>query len=250
MSSKFGSIFIMKYEKVVKGKFIERPNRFIATVSIDGREDFAHVKNTGRCKELLIDGATVYLEDHKDHMGKRKMRYSLIGVEKETSYGNLMINIDSQAPNKVVGEALACGYIRLKGMNSLTDIKPEAIYGNSRIDFRVRDCDGKEAYIEIKGVTLESGGIASFPDAPTERGIKHLLELENAVKDGKAAFAVFVIQMKGVKLFRPNDDRHKAFGDALRHANNNGVEVLAFDCFVSEDKLILGKEIKVDLGEY
>ena len=168
----------MKYEKIIKGKFKDRPNRFIAMVEVDGEAQKSHVKNTGRCKELLVSDATVYLEDFDGRMGTRKMRYSLIGVEKKTKQGIIMINMDSQAPNKVVKEALISGKINLPGMDELVEIKAEYVYGDSRLDFYVKDQSGKEGFIEVKGVTLENNGVASFPDAPTERGIKHLKELE------------------------------------------------------------------------
>lgn len=230
----------MKYEKIIKGKFIERPNRFVAIVETDGGIVNAHVKNTGRCRELLIPGATVYLEDFTDRMGSRKLRYSLVGVEK----GEMMVNMDSQAPNKVIGESLKSGKLVLPGMTELEVIKPEAIYGESRLDFYIKDRKGREGYIEVKGVTLETGGHAMFPDAPTERGVKHLHELAGVVKEGKKAFIIFVIQMKGVKSFAPNDERHKAFGDALREASRSGVRTLAYDCVVGEDFILLGDEVR------
>ena len=251
MSSKFGTIFNMKYENIVAGKFISRPNRFIADVYVESGSGMdsaadaiameseavkAHVKNTGRLGELLVPGAKIYLEDHFGHMGSRKMRYSLLA------------NIDSQAPNKIVKEAIEEGKLRFFGANSdeLT-IKPEAVYGDSRLDFKISGKNGSEALIEVKGVTLESDGIASFPDAPTERGIKHLKELEKAVAEDKEAFVIFVLQMKGMKLFRPNDEKHKAFGDALRHAAANGVRVMAFECDVSKDQIKLSGQVETEL---
>jgi len=248
----------MRYEKVVKGIFIDRPNRFVADIIVDGSKVKAHVKNTGRCRELLVPGAEVYLEDHAEHMGKRKMRYSLIAVKKNkaanraenTADGNIMVNMDSQAPNKVVKEALEEGRLKLSKAECRCDdyiITPECKYGNSRLDFKLVWKDGREAYIEVKGVTLESDGIASFPDAPTERGIKHLFELERAVREGNDAFVIFVIQMAGIRKFVPNDEKHKEFGDALRHAYSKGVKVLAFECMVSENQLILDRQIRVEL---
>lgn len=237
----------MKYEKIIKGKFIERPNRFVAIVDVDGQNHRVHVKNTGRCRELLVPGVTVYLEDFHEKMGNRKMRFSLIGVEKETDKGVLLINMDSQAPNKVVKEALLSGVLVLPEMGTLVEVKSEYTFGDSRIDFYVKDEKWKEGLIEVKGVTLENDGMTSFPDAPTERGIKHLKELEKAVLEGKQAYVVFVIQMNQVHGFTPNDARHAAFGDALRHAASNGVKVLAYDCIVGEDSLILDKPIKVRL---
>lgn len=237
----------MKYEKIVTGKFIERPNRFVAFVTVKGERVKTHVKNTGRCKELLIPGADVYLEDFKDNMGKRNLRYSLIGVEKDSEDGKLMVNMDSQAPNKIVKESLISGILKLPGMSDLAAIKPEFTYGQSRLDFYIKDIDGAEAFIEVKGVTLEKQGMAMFPDAPTERGIKHLYELRNSVREGKKAFVIFVIQMKGVSAFKPNDDTHKAFGDALREVRNEGVIPLAYDCNVGADFIELGSEVKVKL---
>lgn len=237
----------MKYEKIIKGKFKSRPNRFIATVHIEGKEERAHVKNTGRCKELLVEGADVYLEDHFDKMGTRKLRYSLITVEKEKAGGALPVNMDSQAPNKVVKEALENGSLNLPGMSSLAKIRGEAVYGDSRLDFYVCDDRGKEAYIEVKGVTLEENGVARFPDAPTERGVKHIEELMRALSEGKKAFIVFVIQMKGIRTFMPNDMTHKAFGDALRRASEKDVTVMAYDCKVTEDEIVLGERVPVAL---
>ncbi|MBR3756196.1 MAG: DNA/RNA nuclease SfsA, partial [Firmicutes bacterium] len=169
----------MKYDNICKGKFIERPNRFIAIVEIDGKIEKAHVKNTGRCRELLVPGTTVYLEDFDGRMGTRKMRYSLIGVEK----GEILINMDSQAPNKVCEEALRSGLLQLPGVETLADVKREQTYGKSRFDFRVESIEGEIGWLEVKGVTLEENGVTRFPDAPTERGVKHIEELIRAVKD-------------------------------------------------------------------
>lgn len=233
----------MKYDKICKGNFIERPNRFIAVVEIEGEIVKAHVKNTGRCRELLVPGATVYLEDFDGRMGTRKMRYSLIGVEK----GELLINMDSQAPNKVAEEALLSGVLKLPGMGALTDVKREQTYGGSRFDFRVEDADGQIGWLEVKGVTLEEDGVARFPDAPTERGVKHVEELLAAVKDGYKGYVLFVIQMPEVSHFEPNDKTHKAFGDALRKASSSGVGVLAWSCQVTPSTLELFKPVVVKL---
>lgn len=233
----------MKYENIIEGKFVARPNRFIAAVLVDDKEEKAHVKNTGRLKELLRPGALVYLEDHDGRMGKRKMRYSLVGVKKE----NIQVNIDSQAPNRVVKEALSDGAICLPGMGELAVIRGEYKYGDSRLDFYVEDCDGSRGLIEVKGVTLEIDGSARFPDAPTERGIKHINELAGAIDEGYSVYVIFVIQMKGVDSFEPNDITHKAFGDALRAAKSRGVHVLAYDCIVTPDSLEIDKEIKVNI---
>ena len=239
--------FLMKYENIIKGKFIERPNRFVAVVEVEGDLHRVHVKNTGRCRELLVPGAIVYLEDFIDRMGSRKMRFSLVGVEKVTDEKTILINMDSQAPNKVVKEALEDGKLQLPGLDKLSEIKWEAKYGDSRLDFYVKDINGKEAYAEVKGVTLENKGLASFPDAPTERGIKHLYELLKAKEEGMEAYAIFVIQMKGVISFSPNDERHKAFGDALRDVASKGVHVIALDCKVTEDTLQIDNTVNVNL---
>lgn len=229
----------MKYEKIIQGNFIARPNRFIAEVSLeDGTVTKAHVKNTGRCKELLQPGCTVYLEDFTERMGTRKMAYSLVGVEKPLENGKtLRVNMDSQAPNKVVAEALKSGTIILPGMEKLTLIRGEKTYGDSRFDFYVEDENGKGGFIEVKGVTLEFDGVVRFPDAPTERGVKHLLELIKAKEEGYHAYAIFVVQMEGMKEFGPNDETHPAFGDALRKAKDCGVTVLAYQCRVTENEL-------------
>lgn len=231
----------MKYENIVEGKFIERPNRFVAMVEIDGRVEKVHVKNTGRCRELLLPGVTVYLEDFANHMGARKLRYSLIAVEK----GNLLINMDSQAPNKVMAEALVTGRVRLPGMGRLTTIKGEQTYGSSRFDFFVEDEEGNQGYVEVKGVTLEEGGVARFPDAPTLRGIRHLEELERAGKAGFLAYVVFVVQMEGMERFEPNDETHRAFGDTLRSIAD--VTMLAYGCKVEKDALEIHGEIPIML---
>jgi sugar fermentation stimulation protein A len=200
----------MKYQKIKEAVFLSRPNRFTAYVTIDGVRQAVHVKNTGRCRELLYEGAKVYLEDRRENRKERKTEYSLIAVEKGASgtvSGARLVNIDSQAPNKVVGEALAGGRILLPGLSyPLTKIKPEAVYEASRFDFYVEDAAGKEAYIEVKGATLEIDGAARFPDAPTERGIKHIRELCHALDHGIAAYMIFVIQMNGVRYFEPNDE--------------------------------------------
>lgn len=237
----------MKYEKIVTGKFKARPNRFIATVDIGGNTEKAHVKNTGRCRELLVPDAKVYLQDHGENMGTRKLRYSLIGVEKIKNGRALIINMDSQAPNKVVKEALESGAIRLEGMTEIEYIKSEASYGDSRLDFYVIDKKGQEAYLEVKGVTLEEEGVARFPDAPTQRGIKHLEDLIKIIKTGKKAFIIFIIQMKQTARLEPNDRTHKSFGDTLRKAAACGVTVLAYDCKITEDSILCDEKIPVKL---
>lgn len=235
----------MKYENIVKAKFISRPNRFIARVEIDGEEVISHVKNTGRCRELLVPGATVYLEDFRGRMGSRKLRYSLIAVEKQTPKGLLLINMDSQAPNKVAAEALTQGLINIPGLGKLKTIRPETVYGSSRFDFGLEDEEGRKGFMEVKGCTLEENGEASFPDAPTERGVKHLEELIKAKKAGYAAAVLFVIQMEGMDHFVPADDKHPAFGDALRKAMEHGVSVSAMECRVSPDTLEIARPIEV-----
>ncbi len=233
----------MKYEKIVRVKFISRPNRFVAIVNLNGKEISVHVKNTGRCRELLVPGATVYLEDFTCRQGKRKYLYDLVAVEK----GNLLINMDSQAPNKVVKEALINGTVQLPEISKLSVIKPETVYGDSRFDFYIEDKNGQKGFIEVKGVTLENDGIASFPDAPTERGVKHLQELVKAKTEGFHTYILFVIQMSGMKLFIPNDVTHKAFGDALRSASKSGVNVLAYECKVTPGTLEITDPVPIDL---
>ncbi|MGN0659950.1 MAG: DNA/RNA nuclease SfsA [Emergencia sp.] len=233
----------MKYENICEGTFIARPNRFIAEVETGGQKTRAHVKNTGRCRELLIPGAEVYLEDFADRMGSRKLRYSLIGVKK----GDIMVNLDSQAPNKVCEEALTSGTLQLPGMGILEEVRREKTYGNSRFDFYIRDKAGQEGWLEVKGVTLEEDGVARFPDAPTERGVKHVQELIKASEEGFRGYVLFVIQMKGIRHFEPNDRTHRAFGDALRQAQRAGVTVLACDCLVTEDTLQIDSSVPVRL---
>ena len=233
----------MKYTNIKTGKFIDRPNRFIATVEVDGSIEKAHVKNTGRCRELLTPGAQVYLEDFEGRMGKRKMRYSLIKVKK----GDQLVNMDSQAPNTVVKEALLNNKLQLPAMSHLTLVKGEHKFGDSRLDFYIEDSDGRRGLIEVKGITLEIDGIAKFPDAPTERGVRHIEELISARRDGYNAYIIFVIQMKGITAMIPNDDTHKAFGDALRNAAAKGVHILAYDCIVTEDGLEIDCSVPVVL---
>jgi sugar fermentation stimulation protein A len=226
----------MKYKKVVEGRFISRPNRFIAYVEIDGKAETVHVKNTGRCKELLTDNATVYLSVSDNP--QRKTKYDLIAVKK----GELLINMDSQIPNDVCEKWLKKGV--LFSENAI--IKREYTYKKSRFDFYIEDGERK-IFLEVKGCTLENNGIASFPDAPTERGIKHIKELISALDDGYEAYNFFVIQMKGVTEFRPNDITHKAFGDALREAKSKGVKILAYDSVVTPDSIEIDKKVNVNL---
>ncbi len=223
----------MEYKNIVKGKFISRPNRFVAQVETNGETVLCHVKNTGRCKELLIPGVTVYMEDFSGRMGNRKLQYSLICVAKEKN----LVNIDSQAPNKVVSEALQSGAILLPGMNSLEIIKGEHVYGNSRLDFYTEDVCGQKGLVEVKGVTLEKNGTAMFPDAPTQRGLRHVEELCKAASCGYQSYIIFVIQMSGVSLFMPNYKTHPSFGEALKKAASCGVHILCYDCLVTPDSI-------------
>ncbi len=231
----------MKYKNIIEAKFIDRPNRFIANVDIDGKRHTVHVKNTGRCKELLAEGATVYLCASDDP--KRKTKYDLVAVvKKKNGNDSLLINMDSQAPN-----AIAAEWIPRSGLFSENAvIKREVFYKSSRFDIYVEDGE-RRAFIEVKGVTLEQDGIAMFPDAPTERGIKHLRELSEAHSEGYESFVLFIIQMKGIRLFRPNDQTHKAFGDTLRAARAAGVRVLAVDCLVTPDSVTADKLINTDI---
>ena len=199
----------MIYDHIIMGRFLARPNRFIAYVEVEGEEVIAHVKNTGRCKELLIPNATVYLQDWGEEHSGRKTRYDLIAVEK----GSLLVNMDSQAPNKVFAEwANQGGFVA-----GLTCLKPEAKWGNSRFDF-YWEAGERRGFTEVKGVTLEHDGLVRFPDAPTERGVKHLEELILAKEVGYETAVCFVIQMEGMRMFSPNNETHPAFGTALRKA--------------------------------
>lgn len=223
-------VIYMKYTNVIEGHFRSRPNRFMANVEINGSVETVHVKNTGRCKELLIPEGRVFLQ-HFDST-TRKTKYDLIAVYKERQGKEpLLINMDSQAPNKAVAEWLAGG---LFSKNAL--VRSEVPYKNSRFDFYVED-SGRKAFVEVKGVTLENNGIAAFPDAPTERGIKHLRELMQCMEDGFDAYVLFVVQMKEVHIMKPNDATHKAFGDALRDAIKAGVKAFAVDCIITPDEM-------------
>lgn len=230
----------MRYEHIEKGIFRERPNRFVARVEINGKEHTVHVKNTGRCRELLIPGATVLLEYHPHaKVQGRKTEYSLVGVYK----GQLLINMDSQAPNTAAKEWLENGGFQKELGRKPENIRREVTYGESRFDLAFT-IDGKPAFMEVKGVTLEKDGVALFPDAPTQRGVKHLEELALAVREEFTAFVLFVIQMKGVYEFRPNEAMHKAFAEALIKAREAGVNVLAYDCDVKENGFVIGDAVK------
>lgn len=224
----------MKYENIVKGVFLERPNRFIAICEIDGQKETCHVKNTGRCKELLVNGATVYLE--KSNNTNRKTKYDLIAVQK----GDRLINMDSQVVNKIALEFIP------KLFNNISFIKPECKYGNSRFDIYI-ETDTEKVFVEVKGVTLENDGVVRFPDAPTERGIKHLKELQKAVTAGFKAYVLFVVQMSDVKYFEPNRETHPQFADALKQASDNGVIPLAYDCAVTPDTIEIRKQVLIKI---
>lgn len=230
----------MKYKKVVKGIFLKRPNRFIAQVLIDGKEETVHVKNTGRCKELLVPGANIILEDCS-HNKNRKTKYSLIAVWKN----DILVNMDSQVPNKVVYDAIIQN--KIKKLLNLNLVKREVTYGNSRYDIYFEN-ENEKGFIEIKGVTLENNDIAMFPDAPTLRGTKHVLEMIDAVKNGYRGIIFFLIQMKGPKVFRLNKEMDKKFSDAVKFANEKGVEVLVYDSIVTENSISIGSQIKIDFN--
>lgn len=232
----------MKYKNIVKGIFKSRPNRFIAHVEVDGIEETVHVKNTGRCRELLRENVTVYLE--KSSNPNRKTAYDLVAVEKvREGKENLLVNMDSQIPNAVAFEWL-------KGENPLfsenAKVKREVTFGDSRFDLYVEDKDRK-AFVEVKGVTLEHNGYALFPDAPTERGVKHINELVKAKEAGYEAYILFVIQMKEIHSFSPHREMHPDFAEALKNAYNKGVKVIAMDCVVTPDEMIIDKEVRVSL---
>ena len=225
----------MKYNNMTPGRFLRRPNRFIAHVEIAGEEQVVHVKNTGRCRELLQPGAVVWCE--KSGNPNRKTQYDLITVRK----GDRLINMDSQAPNIAAGEWLRSG-----GLGEIEHLKAESFHGDSRFDFSFTK-DGKQCFLEVKGVTLENDGVCAFPDAPTERGVKHLRGLTKLAKEGYGAFVLFVIQMPDVKYLHPNDGTDPAFGAALREAAENGVTVLAMDCAVTEDTMEIRLPVLVKL---
>ena len=226
----------MTYNNIFRAKFISRPNRFIANIEIDGKAEVAHVKNTGRCKELLTDGATVFVQ--KSDNPNRKTKYDLIGVIK----GDRMINMDSQIPNKVFGQwAESSGFF-----GSLTLIKSEKTYGNSRFDYYL-ETETDKIFVEVKGVTLEEDGVVLFPDAPTERGVKHINELCRCIDDGYKAYIFFIIQMDNVKYFTPNRKTHPAFADALKNATEKGVGIYALDCKVTENSIVADSFVEVVL---
>lgn len=245
----------MHYEKIIRGTFIDRPNRFIAHVNIEGNIETVHVKNTGRCKELLLPGSDVILEDFRNRKGfeNRKTKFDLIAVYKKLESGHplysenqpeILINMDSQLPNKVVLEWLK----QLPAKNSFSFIKPEFKYGKSRVDFYMekatslefagetilKTCENQRFLMEVKGCTLEKNGIGYFPDAPTERGVKHLHELTEATKQGFKCFLAFVIQIPDIKMVLPNHETHPEFSEALEEARLAGVEIIYLQCDVDE----------------
>lgn len=225
----------MRYDNMVPGIFLARPNRFIAHIQIDGATEICHVKNTGRCRELLPEGAEVWCQ--KSDNPQRKTKYDLITVKK----GKRLINMDSQAPNAAAKEWLMAG-----GLGEISQLRAETVWGGSRFDFSFVK-DGKPCFLEVKGVTLENDGVCAFPDAPTERGAKHLRELCSAVKAGYGAYVLFVIQMADVACLHPNDATDPAFGQALRQAAGEGVTVLAMDCAVTETEMSLRSPVNVIL---
>ena len=225
----------MHYANMIPGTLLSRPNRFIAHVEIGGQVEVVHVKNTGRCRELLPAGAEVWCQRSRNP--SRKTKYDLITVRK----GSRLINMDSQAPNIAAKEWLLAG-----GLGNAENIKAECTHGDSRFDFSFT-LDGRPCFLEVKGVTLENGGICAFPDAPTERGAKHLRGLQKCIEEGYGGYVLFVIQMSDVKYLHPNDATDPAFGKALREAAASGVQVLAVDCTVTEDSMTIGKAVSVKL---
>jgi len=228
----------MRYEHVVQGRFVRRLNRFAAEVEIGGRAALAHVKNTGRLKELLVPGAELYLETSRN--AGRKYAHSLIAVRKD----GMLVNIDSQAPNAVVEQALREG--KVKEIGDVRTLKREAAYGNSRFDIYYEG-DGRKGFIEVKGVTLFKGDTALFPDAPTKRGTKHVQQLAEAAHDGYEGILFFLIQARGCRRFAPNAEMDGEFADAVRQAARRGVRVLAYDASVTESSMAIGKPLQVVL---
>lgn len=224
----------MLYTGIKRAVFLDRPNRFIANIEIDGTPAVCHVKNTGRCRELLTPGADVLVQE--SNSPTRKTKYDLISVWK----GDRLINIDSAAPNKVFAEWVSAGHL----FNDIALIKPEQKHGSSRLDFYI-EADNRRAFFEIKGVTLEDNGVVRFPDAPTERGVKHLYELISCTEAGFDAYIVFIIQMKNVNYLEPNRATHPLFGEALKKAQDAGVRILALDCLVTENSIQAADIIEV-----
>ena len=231
----------MKYNHVLSGTFLQRPNRFIAHVLIDGKEEICHVKNTGRCRELLIPGCTVYCAVSGNP--QRKTKFDLIAVEKITETGTLLVNMDSQAPNAAAKEWLQSG---ASPFGKLDVIKPECKFGTSRFDFYLEK-EKRKIFLEVKGVTLEDNGVVLFPDAPTERGVKHVQELIHCHGEGYETYVLFVVQMERALYFTPNRKMHPQFADALCEAQNTGVHLLAFTCKVTPNEMTIDKKLKVSL---
>lgn len=226
----------MKYDNVIEAKFIKRPNRFIAHVLVDGKEEIVHVRNTGRNREILVEGTKVILEKSKNP--DRKTAYSLIAAYK----GDMLINIDSQIPNAVVFEGIINN--KISALQNVNNIKREVTYGNSRFDIYFEK-ENSKGFIEVKGVTLEEDGLAMFPDAPTERGRKHIEEMAAPVANGYEGFIIFLIQMKGVKAFSSNFSMDPKFSEELRKAAYSGVKVLAYDSIVKKDEIIISDPVEV-----
>lgn len=231
----------MQYASVIRGQFCSRPNRFLAVVRIGGQEEIVHVKNTGRCRELLIPECTVYLSSSDNP--NRKTKYDLIAVEKQREgKPPLLINLDSQIPNAAAAEWLETG--SLFSANAV--FRREVTHGSSRFDFSIMD-GNIQSFLEVKGVTLEQDGIALFPDAPTLRGVKHLQELTACQQAEIPAYLLLVIQMKEIRAFRPNDAMHPQFGEALRRAAAAGVTLLARDCIVTPDSITIDAPVPIQL---
>ncbi|MEG2984095.1 MAG: DNA/RNA nuclease SfsA [Peptostreptococcaceae bacterium] len=231
----------MIYENMIEATFLKRPNRFIAHCIVNGKEEIVHVKNTGKCRELLVPGCSVYLQEHDNP--NRKTKFSLISVIK----GNRLINMDSQVPNKVVYEALLNNSIVLPGLDEeITFIKCEKTYKSSRFDIYI-ETENKKAFVEVKGVTLEENGVVLFPDAKTERGLKHINELIEARKNSYLSYIFFLVQMDGVKYFTPNTKMHDEFARALENASLNGVNIISYDCNVTCDSISIKEKVKIIL---
>ena len=235
----------MTYQDLRPAVFLARPNRFIARVEVDGREETVHVKNTGRCRELLVPGCTVYLEGSASP--RRRTKYDLVAVEKaRPGLPPLLVNMDAQAPNQVFREWMAAGRGEVLGLPRPALLRPETVWGNSRFDFYWELSD-RRGFVEVKGCTLEDGGLALFHDAPTQRGVKHLRELAACRQAGYEAAVCFVIQMAGMTAFSPNDATHPEFGAALREAGRAGVRVLAVECSLTPDSLTMTGPVPVKL---
>lgn len=225
----------MRYENIKKAVFLSRPNRFIACVEIGGETERIHVKNTGRCREILVPKAEIYIQEI--NTPNRKTKFDLISVRK----GNRLINIDSQAPNKAVYEKL-----KAERTFKIEALRPEYPWGRSRFDF-FAEINGRKSFIEVKGVTLENEGVVSFPDAPTERGVKHLNELMAAKREGFDVYVIFVVQMKNVRFFTPNFQNDPMFSETLIRAEAEGVNILAYDCRVTEDEMTIEDRVPIKL---